>query len=94
MKNFLFILFVAIIVCTTIKKEPRLGRVPAHPIKRFFDGLRKEGILDKIKEKFKTDGKKVAIDYCMELIPEIPDFVKPYFATPQALCQSLLPSLK
>ena len=94
MKKFLFILLVAIIACTTTKRGPKLGRVPAHPIKKFFDSLRKEGILEKIKEKFTTDGQTAAIDFCMESIPEIPDFVKPYFATRRALCQSLIPSLK
>ncbi len=81
----LFILLIAAITCFAIE-DIRLGRVPAHPMKRFFDSLRADGTYQKIQEEYNKKGRLLAIKLCKELIPEVPELVTHYFSTNEEFC--------
>ena len=92
MKYLLFIFLIALITCQAIE-DNLFERVPAHPLKRFYDNLRKEGIYQKIQNEFVDKGKSEAIKLCTELVPEIPEFITRYFSTNKEFCSKYIEAL-
>ena len=92
MKSLLFLILFAFITCQALNYNI-FTIDPFHPLKRFYDNLKEKGTTQKLYDELAKNGNSAAIKLCIELVPDIPEYLTRYFPTNKEFCNTYIESL-